>query len=102
MKRTPQIGKTGKPFQDVDTSFENACAKAGIRDFRFRDLRHTASSYMVMAGVPMKSVGEILGHKTATMTERYSHLTPEHKRKAVEMLPDWGGNDGHKSDTKEA
>jgi hypothetical protein len=41
---------------------------------------------MVMAGVPLKTVGEILGHKTATMTERYSHLTPEHKREAVEIL----------------
>jgi hypothetical protein len=41
---------------------------------------------MVMAGVPFKTVGEILGHKTAAMTERYSHLSPEHKRNAVEML----------------
>ena len=41
---------------------------------------------MIMAGVPFRTVGEMLGHKTATMTERYSHLTPEHKRKAVEML----------------
>jgi len=55
-----------------------------------------------MAGVPMKTVGEILGHKTATMTERYSHLTPEHKRKAVELLPDWEENDSPKSVPNEA
>ncbi|GAB4371897.1 MAG: site-specific integrase [Deltaproteobacteria bacterium] len=85
------IGKVGEPFHDVRTSFERACMKAGIENFRFHDLRHTAASHMVMAGVPMKTVGEILGHKAATMTERYSHLTPEHKRKAVEMLPDWEG-----------
>ena len=41
---------------------------------------------MVMSGVPLRTVGEILGHKTATMTERYSHLTPEHKRNAIETL----------------
>jgi len=93
------VGKIGKPFQDVDSAFRNACEKAGIVDFHFHDLRHTAASYMVMAGVPMKTVGEILGHKTATMTERYSHLTPEHKRQAVELLPDWEKNDGHKSVT---
>jgi integrase len=84
-----QIGIPGKPFNDVRTSFESVCTKAGITSFRFHDLRHTAASHMVMAGVPLKTVGEILGHKTSTMTERYSHLTPEHKRKAVEMLPDW-------------
>jgi integrase len=83
------IGKDAKPFHDVRTAFEGACRKAGIEGFRFHDLRHTAASHMVMAGVPMKTIGEILGHKTASMTERYSHLTPEHKRKAVEALPDW-------------
>ena len=46
--------------------------------------------------------GEILGHKTAAMTERYAHLTPEHKRKAIECLPDWeaGEKDSHKTVTK--
>lgn len=84
-----QIGVPGKPFHDVRTAFENACTKAGITGFRFHDLRHTAASHLIMAGVPFKTVGEILGHKTEAMIERYSHLTPEHKRKAVEMLPDW-------------
>jgi len=81
-----QVGIPGKPFHDVRTAFENACARAGIENFRFHDLRHTAASHMIMVGVPFKTVGEILGHKTAAMTERYSHLTPEHKREAVEML----------------
>lgn len=43
----------------------------------------------IYPGVPLKTAGEILGQKTSTMTERYSHLTPEHTRQAVEMLPDW-------------
>jgi len=80
------IGKAGKPFRDVTTSFRNALARAGITGFRFHDLRHTAASHMVMAGIPMKTVGEILGHSTVSVTERYSHLTPEHKRQAIETL----------------
>ena len=84
-----KIGKPGKPFNDMRTSFDNACKKAGIENFRFHDLRHTAASYMVMAGVPLKTVGEILGHKSMAMTERYAHLSPEHKRKAINLLPDW-------------
>lgn len=85
----PGIGKRGRPFHDVRTAFENACRRAGIAGFRFHDLRHTAASHMVMAGVPIKVVGEILGHATVSMTERYSHLLPEHKLRAVDMLPDW-------------
>jgi site-specific recombinase XerD len=32
---------------------------------------------MVMAGVPLKTVAEILGHTTTAMTERYAHLLPQ-------------------------
>jgi len=95
-------GRKGKPFKQVKTSFANACRKASIEGFRFHDLRHTAASHMVMAGVPLRVVGEILGHTTVSMTERYSHLLPEHKIRAVEMLPDWRGSSpgqlpGHQS-----
>ena len=96
------VGKIGLPFRDVDTAFRNACTSAGIVDFHFHDLRHTAASHMVMAGVPMRTVGEILGHKTATMTERYSHLTPEHTRDAIEKLSAYySGRGCYKSATKE-
>jgi integrase len=54
--------------------------KPGVSDFRFHDLRHTAASRMVMAGVDLYTVKEILGHKTLTMTQRYSHLSSEHQR----------------------
>lgn len=39
-----------------------------------------------MAGVDIVTVQEILGHKTIAMTKRYSHPTPEHKKKAVELV----------------
>ena len=61
-------------------------AKTEVADFRFHDLRHTAASRMVMAGVDLYTVKEILGHKTLAMTQRYSHLSPEHQRQAVERL----------------
>jgi integrase len=73
----------GRPYHDNRTSFANACKRAGIEGLRFHDLRHTAASHMAMAGVPLRTIGEILGHRTETMTERYSHLTPSHKLDAV-------------------
>jgi len=77
---------TGKPYQDVKRSFNSACRKAGIKDFHFHDIRHCFASHLVMAGVDLTTVKELLGHKTLTMTLRYSHLAPSHKVKAVDLL----------------
>ena len=57
-----------------------------IMDFRFHDMRHTFASHLVMAGVDITTVKELLGHKTLTMTLRYSHLAPSHKVRAVDIL----------------
>lgn len=46
-------------------------------DFRWHDLRHTAASYLTMAGVSAIEVARILGHKTLAMSLRYSHLAPD-------------------------
>ena len=77
---------TGKPYKDIKRSFNTACRRAKIRDFRFHDLRHTFASHLVMAGWDLTTVKELLGHKTLTMTLRYAHLAPAHKAKAVEVL----------------
>lgn len=67
-------------------SFENAINRAKLEDFHFHDLRHTFASRLVMAGVDIRTVQELMGHKTIAMTLRYSHLSPDHKRKAIQAL----------------
>lgn len=76
----------GKRYKNIKHSFRHACRRAGIVDFRFHDLRHTFASHLVMAGVDLRTVQELLRHKTLTMTLRYSHLSPAHKVKAVDIL----------------
>ena len=39
-----------------------------------------------MAGVDLRTVAELMGHKTIQMTMRYAHLAPAHKLAAVERL----------------
>lgn len=76
----------GKPYGNVRKSFDTALEKAGITNFRFHDLRHTFASQLVMNGVDLNTVRELLGHKSIQMTLRYSHLSPDHKTRAVDLL----------------
>jgi len=78
--------KDGTPYKDIRGGFRSSLQKAGIRDFRFHDLRHTFASHLVMAGIDLKTVQELLGHKTLQMTLRYSHLSRDHKRRAINTL----------------
>jgi len=76
----------GKPYRSFRTAFERAVQKAGLEDFTFHDLRHTFASRLVMRGVDLPTVKELLGHKTIAMTLRYTHLSSDHKQRAVSML----------------
>jgi len=78
-------GEDGLPY-NFRKSFETAIKKSDILNFRFHDLRHTFASHLVMAGVDLNTVRELLGHKNIEMTLRYSHLSPDHKSRAVELL----------------
>ncbi len=78
--------RKGEPYRSLRTAFATACRKAGISDFRWHDLRHTFASHLVMAGVDLTTVKELLGHKSIEMTQRYSHLSQDHKRQAVDRL----------------
>ena len=78
--------KDGKPYGDIRKSFDNAKRRADIKDFRFHDLRYTFAFHLVMAGVDLKTVQELLGHQTYQMTLRYSHLSPDHRRRAVNIF----------------
>ena len=66
--------------------FVPTCARAGLANLHWHDLRHTFASRLVMAGVDLHSVQKLMGHSTITMTMRYSHLTPGHLRDAVAAL----------------
>jgi excisionase family DNA binding protein len=77
---------TGRAFVDVKTGFIAACRRAGIKDLRFHDLRHTFATRLIEAGVDIVTVRDLLGHSSVRLTERYTHSKSELKRRAVEAL----------------
>ncbi|MGA2652501.1 MAG: site-specific integrase [Terracidiphilus sp.] len=78
----------GKPLiqKPIRRWFEETLVKAQIREFSWHCLRHTFASRLVMAGVALKAVQELMGHKTIQMTARYAHLSPDHLQSAVELI----------------
>jgi site-specific recombinase XerD len=65
----------------------------------FHTLRHTYASWLVMRGAPLYTVQRLLGHQTSAMTERYSHLAPDHLRETVKGFEEGLREHKEKSDT---
>lgn len=78
--------KTGGRLDNIKRSFRRAVEAAGISDFRFHDLRHTAATRMADAGADAFTLASILGHSDIRMTARYTHSTDSALRRAVENL----------------
>jgi site-specific recombinase XerD len=57
-----------------------------LADVTWHVFRHTYISRLVMAGVDLRTVQELAGHKDISMTTRYAHLSPDHKLSAVAKL----------------
>lgn len=67
----------GKPIKRLSTrAWYKAMKRAGIKNFRWHDLRHTWASWLVQKGVPLYAIQEMGGWKTAGMVRRYAHLAP--------------------------
>jgi len=77
--------KRNRPI-DLRTPFETAVKRAGIEDFRWHDLRHSAASYLAMNGATLAEIAEVLGHKTLAMVKRYAHLSQAHTTRVVEAM----------------
>lgn len=76
--------ETLKPFVTIKRGWATACRKAGLPDLHLHDLRHSAASFMINAGIDLYAVGRVLGHADHRSTMRYSHLSQDSLLKAVE------------------
>jgi Phage integrase family len=84
--RVFQSAKTGEPLENGRHWFDDALMEAGIKNFRWHDLRHTFASRLRMKGAPLEDIADLLGHKSLTMTRRYAHLGPNKLHAVVSLL----------------
>jgi integrase len=77
---------------DRRTWFERAVKKAELRPaFHWRDLRHTFASRAALAGVPLLTIQQLCGHLSFETTLKYAHLSPDHRKQAVERVGMYAG-----------
>jgi integrase len=82
---TDAVGRPVVPGH-VSKAFRSVADRLGL-PVRFHDLRHTAATLMLAAGVPMKVVSETLGHASIVVTaDVYAHVTPDLKREAADAM----------------
>jgi integrase len=75
----------GEPV-NIENHWQKALKTAGIENFRFHDLRHSAASYLAMNGATLPEIAGVLGHKSLQMVGRYAHLSEAHTANVVERM----------------
>ena len=95
-KDSPKVCLTryGEPMISPRAWFELVMEEAvkknaSLQDVTWHIFRHTYISRLVMAGVDLRTVQELAGHKDIKMTVRYAHLAPAHKLAAVDRLAEY-------------
>jgi integrase len=81
----------GRPINpsNVRRNQRRIMLRAGVSELTTHDLRHTAATTMLLAGVPVKIVSEKLGHSSVTITmDLYSHVLPDMQDQAAAAMDD--------------
>jgi len=81
----------GRKLKEVSNAFERVVDRLdlnnGVIDSRqrvvFHTCRHSFASWLAMQGTPIYTIARLMGHRSISMSERYSHLSPDHKKDAV-------------------
>ena len=77
----------GRPVKQPNNwAWRKALIRAGIKNFRWHDLRHTWASWHVQAGTPLYVLQELGGWSSAEMVKQYAHLSSDHLARYAEKM----------------
>ena len=76
----------GAPLYDLQPFWQRVRARAGLKDVRIHDLRHTFASIAVAGGQGLPMIGKLLGHTQVQTTARYAHLAVDPVKSAADSV----------------
>lgn len=76
----------GARLSDLQPFWQRARARAGLKDVRIHDLRHTFASAAVASGQGLPMIGKLLGHTQIQTTARYAHLAADPVKSAADQV----------------
>jgi integrase len=74
---------TGGRLDNISKAWKSVLASAELKDFRFKDLRHTFGSWLAIASVDILQIRDLMGHTDVKTTQVYAHLCPDRKEQSV-------------------
>jgi site-specific recombinase XerD len=80
----PREGSQGR--FDTRSWLQPCLEEAQVAGYVWHANRHTFCSWLAMAGASIKEIQELAGHKTITVSARYSHLSPEHRLSVIDRI----------------
>lgn len=75
-----------RPRADLKRPWELVSKRAGLKNVRIHDLRHTHASVGAGSGIPLQLVGKLLGHSSPQVTARYAHVADDPLRRASNRI----------------
>ena len=81
----PSPFSEGRPVE-LRRAFRTAIKRAGLKDFRPHDIRHSYATEMLAQGLSLGEIGHLLGHRSVSMTRRYAHLVESRSNEAVAKM----------------
>jgi integrase len=78
--------KDERPRADLNRPWRAVRKRAGIEDVRVHDLRHSFASVGAGAGLGLPIIGNLLGHRQPTTTQRYAHVAVDPARRAADII----------------
>ena len=79
--------RNGKPLADIRRTLRTVIEKAGVKKFTLHDLRRTFASQLAFESVDIATIQQLMGHRNATTTMRYTLTGKSRLEQAVQKLP---------------
>ena len=88
--------RTDSHIGTIYDAWDRVRERAGIKDVRLHDLRHSFASFLVNSGCSLYEVQKILGHQNPKVTTRYAHLAQDSLLRAANIVGEKLGDLGEK------